>query len=258
MQNEYPPLGLGELPMPVRLYVGQESDGTKQCGWYTVDHSTDAKRAISDPALHGFLRKIELVEKKSQRRGDAMKLDLHVQADKPYIVRSGLDTIFTRGAILALDAIDTFERPITIAVIPGTEGEGKAVFARVYQDGQPIRVEWDAKIDLQPMIVRLARRLGVNQSDLQTHENGATEPAPPIAPPPEPTPRVQTPVNPSARQTEARMSNAAQHTELERLGRSQGWDRPMLDQHSLNDNGWAIADLTFQEAIKYTHTLARI
>lgn len=232
----YPPLGLGPFPVPIRLYVGQETDGTTKCGWYTFDPEKDLKQPIADPSLTGFIKGIILIEKTS-KRGDTVKLDITIQADKPYIVRSGLETLFTRGLLLALDLIESFDQPVTIGVVPGTEE--KTVFARVYHLGAAVRYEKNDKAQLHPYLMRLAKKLG--QEAVEVERPGEQQPHRQL-PAPLPTAHPQ--------------STTAQHDELKRIAKDKQRTVDELNVHCRKRfNGRDITQLTYEEAETYTKAI---
>ncbi|MEL7243396.1 MAG: hypothetical protein AAGM40_13765, partial [Cyanobacteria bacterium J06573_2] len=70
--------------------------------------------------------------------------DLHILADKPYVVRSGSDSYFSKGLLLSLDKLsaEELQQPLTITVEPG---EKKIVFCKVYNPAtyRSIDVNWE-------------------------------------------------------------------------------------------------------------------
>lgn len=226
----YPPLGLGAFPVPIRLYVGQETAGTDKCGWYLFDIDKDMKTPIKEPALTGYLKAVQLIEKTS-RRGDTVKLDITIQADKPYIVRSGLDTLFARGLLLALDLIESFDLPVTIGVVPGDEG--KAVFARVYHQGAAVRYERNDKAQLHPLLVKLAKKLGQDGVEVERA----------------PAPNGQMPAQP-------RMSTPAQYDALKLIAKNKRRTVDELNVHCRGRfGGRDITQLTYEEADAYAKAI---
>ena len=132
-------LGFGPIPRSTYIFVSREND---YC-WYML--SEEKKQIpIYDKALTGIITGIEVNKKVETSFGETEKTDLHILADKPYIVRSGSDSYFSKGLLLSLDKLNSEElqHPLTIAVEPG---EKKIVFCNVYNPAtyRSIDVSWD-------------------------------------------------------------------------------------------------------------------
>ncbi|MFQ4145660.1 hypothetical protein [Chlorogloeopsis sp. ULAP02] len=137
-------LGFGQIPKSQYIFVNRESD---YC-WYML--SEDKRQIpIYDKALTGVITGIEVNKKVETSFGEAEKTDLSILADKPYIIRSGSDSYFSKSLLLSLDAL-TFEqlrKPITITVSPG---ERTIVFCAIYdpENYRAIDVNWDGHKEL--------------------------------------------------------------------------------------------------------------
>lgn len=119
-------LGFGPIPRLQYIFVSREND---YC-WYTL--SEEKKQIpIYDKALTGVITGIEVNKKVETSFGETEKTDLHILADKPYVVRSGSDSYFSKGLLLSLNKLSSEElqHPLTIAVEPGDK---KIVFCNVY------------------------------------------------------------------------------------------------------------------------------
>lgn len=156
-------LGLSEPPMPTYIFVGDS--GKKDCHWYTMDYKTDEKIPIEQSAIYGRVTNIKMV-KKIWKNKPSIKLDIHLLADKPYVIRSGVDTQFARGFLLAIQTIDDFEEVLCISVVPGNEQN--VVFCKLYYGtGHLIKYEYNKDTKLLPIIQSQQHRLGV---DVQTYD----------------------------------------------------------------------------------------
>ena len=167
-------LGLGPSPKPQFLYVSTEHFAQ---GWHFWDHGAGVPYEVGEPALTGYVRKVEVVER--TRRGESkLKLDLHVHAGpRRYIVEAGLDTHFSRSMLAALARLQPrhFLRPLVVAVEPGT-AEAKVVFGNLYdaETGVEIRGSDEAR---QSDPARLARRVQAAIEDAQADASGVPESA---------------------------------------------------------------------------------
>lgn len=157
-------LGLGDPPVRRFLFVGQDETDPLSC-WYELNANTQpmSKVPVQARALTGFITGLALKEH-TGRFGPKWKLTIFMDAGQPFAVRSGLDTVFSRGVILALCAIETPEQlgdALTIVVTPSKENV-KIVFGAIYlaRSGQRVKCEWSKDADLVPLIQHLQSILG--------------------------------------------------------------------------------------------------
>ncbi len=119
-------LGFGAIPKPQYIFVSREAD---YC-WYML--SEDRRQIpIYDKALTGVITAIEVEKRVETSFNATSKTDLYILADKPYIIRSGSDSYFSKSLLLALDILsfEQLSQPLTITVRPG---EKKVVFCEIY------------------------------------------------------------------------------------------------------------------------------
>ncbi|WP_414574698.1 hypothetical protein [Anabaena sp. CCY 9402-a] len=132
-------LGFGSIPKAQYVFVSKEND---HC-WYML--SDDTKPIpIYDRALTGLITGVEVNKKVETSHGEAWKIDLHILVDKPYVIRSGSESYFSKSLLLSLDAL-TYEQlchPLTIAVSPGDK---TIVFCTIYNPVtyRAVGVSWD-------------------------------------------------------------------------------------------------------------------
>ncbi len=166
-------LGFGSIPKAQYIYVNREGD---TC-WYSL--SEDEKTIpIHEKALTGVITGIECNKSFETKFGIANKTDLSILADKPYIIRSGRESYFSKSLLLSLDvlSVEQLQNPLTIAVYPG---EKTIVFCKMYDPAtyRAIDFSWDGhkEIDLQALEQRVADKisqvatanLGFNQTSTQ-------------------------------------------------------------------------------------------
>lgn len=161
-------LGFGYDPRsPLYIFVGENyiGDGKetpkRRYLWYSLndgDHDP-----IFDPALTGFLTNVKCVRVNDYKGTPSYKYEFHIRADRDYIVRSGVDTLFSRGMIHDLEcaAEEDFDDPITIITYPG-EAEN-VVLSRVYFHSRGVspQRDWDSDKKLFPSIVHIQETLGL-------------------------------------------------------------------------------------------------
>jgi hypothetical protein len=172
-------LGFGSVPKAQYIYVNREGD---TC-WYSL--SEDEKiMPIHEKALTGVITGIECNKSVETKFGIANKTDLSILADKPYIIRSGRESYFSKSLLLSLDALnfDQLQNPLTIAVTPG---EKTIVFCKMYDPAtyRGIDFSWDGHrdIDLQALEQRVANKISqvatanLGSNEKSTQNAGVTE-----------------------------------------------------------------------------------
>ncbi len=150
-------LGFGSIPKAQYIYVNREGD---TC-WYSL--SEDEKTMpIHEKALTGLITEIECNKSIETKFGIANKTDLSIMADKPYIIRSGRESYFSKSLLLSLDAlsVEQLQNPLTIAVHPG---DRTIVFCKMYDPAtyKSVDFSWDGhrEIDLQALEQRVADKI---------------------------------------------------------------------------------------------------
>ncbi|MFN6513188.1 MAG: hypothetical protein RMY29_001635 [Nostoc sp. CreGUA01] len=158
-------LGFGAIPKPQYVFVSKEAD---HC-WYML--SEDEKRIpIYERALTGAITKIEVNKKVETKFKVVEKNDLYVLADKPYIIRSGSESYFSKSLLLSLEVL-TFEQlrnPLTISLSPG---DSNVVFCKIYDPVtyRSIDVSWDEhkEIDWQAIGQKVSLKINSLQNSNQ-------------------------------------------------------------------------------------------
>lgn len=143
-------LGLGNPPQPIYLYVKKlEVDG-RIYTWYNCEIEQDKKIPVSQRALTGYVLELRLTDKDFKGK-DNLKLDIVVQADELYIVRSGIETNFAKSFLLAASIVQDFTQPLIIVATPGDEN---SVFCNLYDALTKIKIrrEWNPNADWAIMI----------------------------------------------------------------------------------------------------------
>ncbi len=153
-------LGFGAVPRPQYIFISKESD---YC-WYLL--SDDKKQIpIYDRALTGVITEIEVNKKVETSHGEAEKTDIHILADKPYVIRSGSESYFSKSLLLSLDALTSqqLSHPLTIAVSPGDK---TSVFCTIYDPVtyRSVGVSWDGhkEIDWQALGQKVSLKINEN------------------------------------------------------------------------------------------------
>lgn len=155
---------MGFVDLPVRKYIfigGSEEGEQNPYGWYSLN-ADGSKQGHPHFGLRGKIVALKMVKKEFKGKVN-IKLDIWVNADRPYAVRSGISTTFTRGIVLALHQymVDTGEvdEPFTIGIKVGEAD--KVIFSSLFNhEDKFCKSEWDRDIKLGPMIHEIQSKLG--------------------------------------------------------------------------------------------------
>jgi hypothetical protein len=128
LRSRNQPLGFGHPPKPRYIYANRQYS---DCLWYFWNGAQSEHEQIEHHALTGIIEKLEVEEKEFRGKPD-YKVNLHMRADRAYVIQSGHDTLFARGLIWMLSKIPVaaFRQPITVAVEAGDTEQ--VLFCRIY------------------------------------------------------------------------------------------------------------------------------
>jgi hypothetical protein len=150
-------LGFGHSPRPRYIYVNRQYP---ECLWYFWDGANNKPEPISFNALTGIIEKLETDEKEFKGKR-SLKINLHIRAERNYVIESGSETMFSKGLLYAISKlpITAFKQAITIAVEPGEDE--KVSFCRIYNPstGQSVYAPYTEPVDWQQVIARAAAKI---------------------------------------------------------------------------------------------------
>lgn len=143
-------LGLRNKPEPIYLYVRKKEDNGNDYCWYYYDIEKQTSTPEYQPALCGYLSDLRITNKDYKGK-DTPKLDIVVQCDDTYIVRTGIETYFAKTFLLGLAEIRDFSKPIIIYASLGSEN---VVFCRICDAESKIKIkpEWNPNADWAAII----------------------------------------------------------------------------------------------------------
>lgn len=159
--------GLCPSPEPTHIYVelGKTEDGVVH-PWHLYDKLSDRATPIFSPCIMGQLFAIELKIQEFQRK-ENFKIMFKVRSgDRIWFIRSGVETTFTRGIVLALRTLndDQLHGSLKFYAKPGDT----AVYGNIYTImNDPVVTEFDKDAKLLPIINELQRRLGQEPQDIK-------------------------------------------------------------------------------------------
>ena len=150
-----------------RLYVFIKSEANTV--WYYLDDGQ--KRYIEQTALTGTLKCFQIKEATTSF-GSELKADFEIIADRRYVLRSGVDTVFTKGMLMTIAALsdEQLRRPITLELKAGEEKNNVLLSARDPETFEPIRTGTWENANWDNLMNQALARLG----------GEAPQPAPPV------------------------------------------------------------------------------
>ena len=121
-------LGFSNPPRTRYIYANRQYPN---CLWYFWKGGDNSHEPIEQHAIVGVIDKIEIETKEFRGKSDP-KLNISIKADKPYVIQSGIDTLFAKGLLFTLSKlpVEAFKKPIMIAVEAGDTEQ--VLFAKVY------------------------------------------------------------------------------------------------------------------------------
>lgn len=128
LRSQKQQLGFGHPPKSCYIYANRKYSKTL---WYFWNSALNEPEPIEFHALTGTIESLE-IESKEFRGKTEQKVNLHILAERKYIIQAGSETQFAKGLLYALLHLPpkALTQPLTIAVEAGdTE---LVLFCRVY------------------------------------------------------------------------------------------------------------------------------
>lgn len=157
--------------------------------WYWLDDGGQ-KRYVQYTALTGVLKRFE-VKQVTTSFGQEEKADFEVLADRPYVLRSGVDTAFSRGMLMIISVLsdEQLAKPITLELKAGEEKSNVLVSARDPESLEFVKTgSWEGANWELLMESAIAKLGGSSQPQPQ--------PQPQTKPQPQPQPQSQPQLQP--------------------------------------------------------------
>lgn len=154
------PLGFGKQQEPVYVFIRHASDSL----WYIRDKHAGENMPIHERDLTGYLRNLWRYDRVDTSTQETVpKLMLEIQADKHYIIQSGLETNFSKSLLTGLLELEPkdLEAPLTLIVEDNASGRGRpTVFARLEVSGQRLKPTFDRKVIADEVLSLVNERFG--------------------------------------------------------------------------------------------------
>lgn len=150
-----------------RLYIFVKNEGN--CLWYWLDDGR--KIYIRESALTGVIRGLEMKEANTSH-GDRMKADFEIIADRRYVLRSGIESAFSRGMLMLIAALsdEQLKQPITLELKAGDEKGNVLVSGRDPETFEPVRTGTWEGANWESLLESAIARLGGLQPEATISE----------------------------------------------------------------------------------------
>jgi hypothetical protein len=153
-------LGFGEAPKTRYIYANRQYP---DCLWYFWDGASNKHEPIGSSAITGIIEKVEIEDKEFRGKKDP-KFNVHIRADRSYVIQSGVDTLFAKGLMFTLSKLpaEAFSKPIMISIEPGESKTEQVLFARVYNPatGALVFAPYGDDVNWGDVFVKLQNKLG--------------------------------------------------------------------------------------------------
>jgi hypothetical protein len=152
-----PALGFGHPPSGRYIYANRQYS---DCLWYFYNGEKKEHDPIAHHALTGLVEKLE-IETKEYKNKPEVKLNLHLRADRRYVIQSGFNTEFAKGLLARLNQVSAsaLRSPLTIGVQAGETDQ--VLFCRLWDSqGEGIKVETMEGLDYVAIAADIAARIG--------------------------------------------------------------------------------------------------
>jgi hypothetical protein len=172
-QNE-PKLGFTAPPVPQCIYVNRQYE---DCLWFFWNHAEQTHEPIRSRALRCVVERVEVLEKEYKGKRN-QKLRVRVRADHPYILESGLETVFAKGLLHKIASLEPeqLQRPLTLAVQEGEEAT--VVFAQLFDtSGKLVVAPYSEQTNWGQVIDEAIAKLAIAHGEIPQSENAELAPA---------------------------------------------------------------------------------
>ena len=154
------PLGFGKKQARTYIFIRHSPESL----WYTRDKLEQVNIAISERDLTGYLRNVWRYDRPDKSTEEVVpKLMVEIDADRPYVIQTGIDTNFTKSLLAALLELEPkdLKVPVTLVVEDNAGGRGRpTVFARLEVRGQRVKPTFNKRIVAHELLAEVQKRFG--------------------------------------------------------------------------------------------------
>ncbi|ACC81186.1 hypothetical protein [Nostoc punctiforme] len=155
-------LGFCKAPEPIYLYIKSGEMEGNGYTWYYYDFDKEKITPEYNTGLCGYLSELRLTSREFKGK-ENVKLDIVINSNETYIIRTGVETNFAKTFLLAIALVEDLTKPLIIGCAAGEEN---VVFCRVYDATTKSRVkaEWNPSADWAGIIQDTKARLEGNNA----------------------------------------------------------------------------------------------
>jgi hypothetical protein len=157
-------LGICKLPKLIYLYVSSgEEAGNTYC-WYYRNMDTNINTPEYSDGLCGYLSDLRVTPKEYEGE-DVTKLDIVISAGETYVIRSGIETNFSKSFLQAIALVEDLSKPLIIGCYAGKRN---TVFCSIYDAAtkSKVKAEWNASADWARIIANTQAKLEKRETPL--------------------------------------------------------------------------------------------
>ena len=133
------PLGFGKKVGPTYVFVRHHEVGGETYLWYVRDKHEAQNVSIRERDLTGYLASVWRFDREDDATGEAVpKLNVHIRADKDYVIQTGFTTNFSRTLLAGLLELEpeALKEPLVLVAEDNAGSKARpTVFCRVESRG---------------------------------------------------------------------------------------------------------------------------
>ena len=154
------PLGFGKTQVRTYVFIRHSQESL----WYTRDKNEQVNLPIPERDLTGYLRNVWRYDRQDKSTDEVVpKLMVEIDADRPYVIQTGIDTNFAKSLLAALLELEpeALKEPVTLVVEDNAGGLARpTVFARLEVRGQRVKPTFNKRIVVDDLLAEVQERFG--------------------------------------------------------------------------------------------------
>lgn len=154
------PLGFGKKQSRTYIFIRHSQESL----WYTRDRHEGVNVPIAERDLTGYLRNVWRYDRPDSSTDDIVpKLMIEIDADRPYVIQTGMETNFSKSFLAGLLELspEDLSEPVTLVVEDNEGGRGRpTVFARLEVRGQRVKAAFNKTLVADELLAEVQERFG--------------------------------------------------------------------------------------------------
>ncbi len=158
------PLGFGKKVGPTYVFIRHHDVGGETCFWYSRDKQEGQNVPLRERDLTGYLVSVWRFDRGDDATGEAVpKLNVHIRADKDYVVQTGFSTNFAKTLLTGLLQLEpgALEEPLTLVAEDNAGSRARpTVFCRVESKGVRMTPSLSREVKSETLYEEVIARFG--------------------------------------------------------------------------------------------------